>query len=63
MADEKAPVVVKDDNGRVSSVILDHHVSADSPNAVQIPVEADGSKIDTFDHYAADAKKAEKPSK
>lgn len=43
------PEVSEDEkSGRVEQVVLDHHVTADSPHAVQIPPEADGTTNNTL---------------
>lgn len=33
---------------KVAEVELDHHVAADHPDAVQIPEQADGTKLDAL---------------
>lgn len=63
MADQKTPIVGKDADGRVTSVILDTHVSADSPEAVSDVAEANGGNIDGFAHFAEEAPKADKAEK
>ena len=66
MADVKTPIVSRDADGRVTSVILDVHVAAGTPGDVNEVPEANGGNIDGFAHYAEEAPaaaKAEKPAK
>jgi hypothetical protein len=41
--------IIKDPKtGKVAEAILDHHVDADHPDAVSIPEQADGTKLDAL---------------
>lgn len=62
MSDVKSPVVGKGADGQVTSVVLDVHVDADSPLAVQIPegVEYIESPLAVFDAPKAPAAKPAK---
>jgi len=66
MAEVNIPIVSKDADGRVTSVILDVHVAAGTPGDVNEVPEASGGNIDGFAHFAEEAPKAapaEKPAK
>ena len=62
MSDITPPIVGKDADGQVTSVILDVQVSADSPLAVQIPegVASTENPLAVFDTVEAQAAKPAK---